>query len=83
MMTREPKRVPVADMQKYQQNLINLGYASPLTVATGTWDPSWYGASRRFDRDVQEGQMAGKTMLAAPLRQGVELLRDREKRLQR
>ena len=74
LVTREPKRVPVTDMKEFQQNLINLGYASPLTVASGTWDPSWYGAARRYDRDLQEGQMAGKIMLAAPLRQGIELL---------
>ena len=74
LVTREPKRVPVTDMKEFQQNLINLGYASPLTVASGTWDPSWYGAARRYDRDLQEGQMAGKNMLAAPLRQGIELL---------
>jgi hypothetical protein len=74
LMSRDPQRVNVTDMKSLQTNLINLGYASPLTVATGTWDPSWYGAARRFDRDMYDQQMSGKTTFAAPLRAGVELL---------
>lgn len=74
LMSRAPERIPITDMKTYQQNLINLGYAAPTTEPTGIWDPSWYGASRRLDRDMLEGQMSGKTMLAAPLRAGFELL---------
>jgi hypothetical protein len=74
LLSREPERVPVADLQQLQANLKRQGYTSLDAEVTGTWDPSWSTAFYRWDQDNREQQMGGSSWGAAPVRAGLELL---------
>lgn len=74
VLSREPRKIPVGDLRRLQQNLISQGYAPPDAEATGVWDPSWYAYFRRWDRDNYEQVIAGKHWGAAPIEAGFRLI---------
>jgi hypothetical protein len=74
MLSREPRRLPLTDIQKLQQNLITQGYAPPEAQPNGVWDPSWYAYFRRWDRDNYEKVVAGHHWGAAPLEAGIRAI---------
>ena len=67
VLSREPRRIPVTDLKRLQENLIRQGYAPPDAQANGIWDPSWYAYFRRWDRDNYEQVFAGRHWGAAPI----------------
>ena len=74
VLSTEPKRIPVTDLQALQKNLIGQGYAPPDAIANGVWDSSWYAHLRRFDRDNFEEQRAGNHWYSAPIYSGTKAL---------
>jgi hypothetical protein len=73
-LSREPKRIPVGDIQTLQSNLIAQGYAPETAVPNGSWDPTWYAYFRRWDRDNYEKVLAGHHWGAAPIEAGFRLI---------
>lgn len=59
LLSREPQRVPVSDLQRMQQRLKKGGYVTPDTPADGIWNPAYSSAFRRFERDAFEEKLSG------------------------
>ncbi len=74
VLSREPRRIPVPDLKRLQENLIRQGYAPPDAQANGIWDPSWYAYFRRWDRDNYEAVVAGHHWGAAPIEAGIRAI---------
>ena len=56
LLSKEPQSVPVSDITSLQRNLVAQGYAPDDSPITGPWDPAWYSAFRRLDRDAMDLQ---------------------------
>ncbi|HXF73156.1 MAG TPA: hypothetical protein VNO79_11160 [Actinomycetota bacterium] len=74
VLSREPRRIPVPDLKRLQENLIRQGYAPPDAQANGVWDPNWYAYFRRWDRDNYEAVVAGRHWGAAPIEAGIRAI---------
>lgn len=74
LLSREPERVGVSDLQAYQQNLIDQGYAPAGTQATGVWDPFWNGAASRAERDAYSARIGGDTPVSTPFTTAFQFL---------
>lgn len=74
VLSRDPKKIPVSDLEALQKNLVARGYAPPNAQPNGVWDTSWYAAFRRFDRDNFEAQRQGKHWYSTPVSSGINAL---------
>lgn len=71
MLSREPRKVPVEDLSKLQQNLKNEGYLPPDHPTDGVWGPDSAAAFSQFDRDNGDQVRQGNNLLSGTVQDGV------------
>lgn len=74
LISREPQKVPVADIKTLQTNLINNGYLPPDYSPTGVYDAQTHAAYRRGDYDARQAQMHGGRWFTAPVYMATQAL---------
>lgn len=66
LMRREPRSVPVGDIQQTQQFLAEQGYVHDDTPIDGLWSSDWNSAFQRAERDAYEKRIEGHHALSTP-----------------
>lgn len=74
LISREPQKVPVADIKTLQTTLINNGYLAPDYEPTGVYDAASHSAYRRADYDARQAQMHGGRWFTAPVYMATQAL---------